>query len=92
MTTNFIIAKQLAAKKVITNTGEQVGALSDLVIDEVSGKIISVIVEVNTDSKIMQKYLQKVEADGKMLEIPYSAVRAVKDFIIIDERELLAAA
>jgi len=92
MATNFIIAKQLAAKKVITNTGEQVGALSDLVIDEVTGKIISVIVEVNTDSKVMQKYLQKVEADGKMLELPYSAVRAVKDFIIVDERELLTAA
>ncbi|MBR9706943.1 MAG: hypothetical protein GOV15_00740 [Candidatus Diapherotrites archaeon] len=87
MGSTYTIARNLAAKKVITNSGQKIGSLSDLVIDEVSGSIEKLLIEVNMDSKI----IQKLGPDGKIIEVPWKAVRNISDFIIIDERELLAA-
>ena len=46
----FIIAKQLAGKKIITNEGEDIGKLIDLYINELSGRIESLLVEPNLDN------------------------------------------
>ena len=88
MAITYTIAKKLAAKKIITNSGEQIGALSDIIIDEKSGNIESLLVEANMDSKT----IQKLGPESKIIEIPYSAVRAIRDFIIVDEREILSKA
>ena len=81
---NYTIARQLATKRVITNRGDEVGKLSDLVVDEVSGDIESLVVEVDRNSKLATKLGRK----DKVMEIPYSAVTAVSDVFIVDEREL----
>ena len=80
----YTIARQLATKRVITNRGDEVGKLSDLVVDEVSGDIESLVVEVDRNSKLAAKLGKK----DKVMEIPYSAVTAVSDVFIVDEREL----
>ena len=80
----YTIARQLATKRVITNRGDEVGKLSDLVVDEVSGDIESLVVEVDRNSKLASKLGKK----EKVMEIPYSAVTAVSDVFIVDEREL----
>lgn len=82
----YTIARNLAAKKVVTTAGEHIGVLSDLVVDEVSGQIESILVEANMDSKTMQR----LGPEDRLIEVPYSAVKAVQDFVIVDERELLA--
>lgn len=80
----YTIARQLATKRVITNRGDEVGKLSDLVVDEVSGDIESLVVEVDRNSKLAAKLGKR----DKVMEIPYSAVTAVSDVFIVDEREL----
>jgi sporulation protein YlmC with PRC-barrel domain len=80
----YTIARQLATKRVITNRGDEVGKLTDLTVDEVSGDIESLVVEVDRDSKLASKLGRK----EKVMEIPYSAVTAVSDVFIVDEREL----
>ena len=80
----YTIARQLATKRVITNRGDEVGKLTDLMIDEVSGEIESLMVEVDRDSKVVKK----VSSKDRVLQIPFSAVTAVSDVYIVDEREL----
>jgi sporulation protein YlmC with PRC-barrel domain len=81
----YTIARQLASKRVITNRGDEVGKLSDLVVSEVGGDIELLVVEVDKNSKV----LSKAGKIGKIIEIPYSAVTAVSDVFIVDERELV---
>ena len=83
----YTIARQLATKRVITNRGDEVGKLVDLLIEETSGDIEALLVEVDRDSKIAKK----VDAKDRIIQVPYSAVTAVSDVFIVDEREIGAA-
>ncbi len=82
----YTIARQLATKRVITNRGDEVGKLSDLLINERTGEIERLLIELDRNSKIVKK----INAKDKIIEVPYSAVTAVSDVFIVDERELLA--
>ncbi len=81
----YTIARQLASKRVITNRGDEIGKLSDMVVSEVGGDIETLIIEVDRNSKV----LSKAGRTDKIIEVPYSAVTAVSDVFIIDERELV---
>lgn len=80
----YTIARQLATKRVITNRGDEIGKLTDLMIDQSTGNIETLLVEVDRDSKLAKV----VRTKDRMLEIPYSAVTAVSDVFIVDEREI----
>jgi len=82
----YTVARQLATKRVITNRGDEVGKLTDLMVNEVTGEIETLMVEVDRDSKVMRR----VGVKDRILNIPYSAVTAVSDVFIVDERELSA--
>jgi len=82
----YTIARQLATKRVITNRGEEVGKLTDLLIDEVTGDIEALLVEVDRDSKL----IKRLNIRDKVIQIPYSAVTAVSDVFIVDEKEIPA--
>ena len=84
----YTIARQLATKRVITNRGDEVGKLSDLNVEEVGGEIQSLLVEVDRESKIVKR----VDNKDRIIEIPYSAVTAVSDVFIVDEREVISPA
>jgi sporulation protein YlmC with PRC-barrel domain len=81
----YTIARQLASKRVITNRGDEVGKLIDLIVSEVGGDVEFLVVEVDRSSRLLSK-LGKLD---KLVEIPYSAVTAVSDVFIVDEREIL---
>lgn len=80
----FVIARQLAGKMLVANDGEGLGKLIDLIVNEVTGKILYLLAEPNPDSATARKMNKE---DG-MLRIPYSAVLAVSDFIILDKKAL----
>jgi len=78
----YTIAKQIANKKVITSKGEDLGKIVDLVIDEGSGEIEALLVEIMPDSK----FVKKKGLTDKIVEVPYASVTAVSDVIIVDEK------
>ncbi len=80
----YAIAKQLAGKRIITTDGEELGRVVDLNVDELTGKLESVIVEANPDSSMARK------AAGDTASIPYGAVIDVKDVMVVDRRALAA--
>jgi sporulation protein YlmC with PRC-barrel domain len=82
----YTIARQLATKRVITNRGDELGKLSDLIVAESNGEIEALLVELDRDSK----FARKVEGKDRIIQVPYSAVTAVSDVFIVDEREIEA--
>ena len=81
----FAIAKQLGGKRVITNKGEEIGRLSDILIDEKTGAIDAFLVEPNHESKIVKN----LATNGRLVIVPYKAVFAVSDVIVVDETLLV---
>ncbi len=80
----YIIAEQLVGKEIITNDGFLLGSFVDATFDETTGKIEKIIVDA-ADSDIVKK---KFEVKEGKIEIPYSGVLAVNDFIVVDSRSL----
>ena len=80
----YEIARRLSGKKVITNRGDVLGKLIDLIIDEKSGIIEYLFVEIAPDSKVARK----LGFERRNVEIPYKAVVAVSDYVIVDEASL----
>jgi len=82
----FAIAKQLGGKRIITNRGEEIGRLSDMTVDENSGRLEALIAEPNATSKLARNLSTSKE---KLITIPYKAVFAVGDVIVVDESLLV---
>lgn len=77
-----MLFKKLQGMKVITDRGSEVGRVEDLLVDENSGKVVSVCV------KPAQNIFKNVPKDKGQLLIPFSAVLAVREFMIVSERVL----
>ncbi|MFH1521004.1 MAG: PRC-barrel domain-containing protein [Candidatus Micrarchaeota archaeon] len=80
----YLIARQLSGKKLVTNEGDDFGRLVDIEVNEVSGKIETLVVEPNPDSGLASKMKKE---DG-LVHIPYESVLAVGDFIIVEKRNI----
>jgi sporulation protein YlmC with PRC-barrel domain len=80
----YAIARQLATKKLITNRGDNIGRLIDLMVNEQTGEIETILVEVDPSSA----FIQKLGVEGNMLEVPYKSILAVSDVFIVDENQV----
>ncbi len=80
----FIIGRQLVGKKVITSDGFDVGRFVDAEVSPVTGKINSFLIEPNYDSS----FANKLKVDSGQLKVPYAAIQAVNDYIVVDRKVL----
>ena len=80
----YLVARQLSGRKVITNEGEDFGRLIDLNVNEVTGKIESLVIEPNPDNEMAERLRKE---DGTV-QIPYESVLAVGDYVIVDKRNI----
>lgn len=80
----YLLARQLSGKKVVTNDGEDFGMLVDMNVDEVTGKIETLVVEPNPDSGLAER----MRKDDGMVHVMYESVLAVGDFIIVEKRNM----
>ena len=79
-------SKQLIGKTVVSKTGKRFGEVGDLVFETKSGELIHIIL-VNPTTYIEKLELEKTK-DGSIL-VPFSAVIAVGDFIVLAEEDIL---
>lgn len=76
-----IMGKSLLGRNVVSDRGTVIGKLVDLSIETVAGKIMMLIVK--PDKTIEAKYF-RINERGEIL-IPFTAVKAVKDVLIITD-------
>jgi len=70
---------------VLTDRGLQVGRLQDMLVDEESGRIISIVVRPVTKEALGN--LPK-DSSGNAL-LPFNSVMAIRDYIVVNERILV---
>ena len=78
--------KQLLGKTVVSKTGKRFGDVGDIIFETKSGELIHVVLDNPTS------YTQKLELEkdksGNIL-IPFSAVIAVGDFLVVAEEDII---
>jgi sporulation protein YlmC with PRC-barrel domain len=80
----YIIANQLVGKRIVTSDGYDLGRFVDAEISDVTGKINTILVEPSLDGGLANK----VKVDSGTVRVPYAAVKAVNDFIVVDRKEI----
>ena len=68
----------------VTNDGEELGRLVDIIVNEKNGRLESLVIEPNPDNLVARK-LKKEEGN---IYIPYSAILAASDYVVVDRKTL----
>lgn len=79
-------SKQLIGKTVVSKTGKRFGEVGDIIFETKSGELIHMVLS-NPTSYTQKLELEK-DKEGNIL-IPFSAVIAVGDFMVIAEEDII---
>ncbi|MBU1975765.1 MAG: PRC-barrel domain-containing protein [Nanoarchaeota archaeon] len=79
-------SKQLVGKTVVSKTGKKFGEVGDIIFETSSGELIHIVLT-NTTSYTDKLELEKTK-EGQLL-IPFSAVIAIGDFMVIAEEDIV---
>jgi sporulation protein YlmC with PRC-barrel domain len=80
-----IFAKNLSKKNVMSSDGSVIGVLYNIVMDVQTGKLVNLVVKPD-----MSVDKSRYQMEGNYILIGFSAVRAVRDFIVVDKKEAMA--
>ncbi|MDP6293893.1 MAG: PRC-barrel domain-containing protein [Candidatus Woesearchaeota archaeon] len=79
-------SKALIGKTVVSKSGKKFGEVGDIVFETKSGELIHIVMKGPTS------YIEKLELEkdksGKLL-IPFSAVIAMGDFLVVSEEDVV---
>ncbi|MBW3013568.1 PRC-barrel domain-containing protein [Candidatus Woesearchaeota archaeon] len=80
------ISKEIVGKTVVSKTGKRFGEVSDIIFETRSGELIHMVLK-NPTSYADKLELEK-DKTGSIL-IPFSAVIAMGDFMVIAEEDII---
>ncbi|MCK5044068.1 PRC-barrel domain-containing protein [Candidatus Pacearchaeota archaeon] len=78
--------KAIVGKMIVTKEGKRLGFVRDITFETKSGELISLIVK---DSTPYIKNLNLEITNSNEILIPYSAIIAIGDFVIVSEEDLI---
>jgi sporulation protein YlmC with PRC-barrel domain len=79
-------SKQLLGKTIVSKTGKRFGEVGDLIFETKSGELIHMVV--NNPSTYTEKLELEKDKQNRLL-IPFSAVIAMGDFMVIAEEDII---
>ncbi|MDA1197356.1 MAG: PRC-barrel domain-containing protein [Nanoarchaeota archaeon] len=79
-------SKDLIGKTVVSKTGKRFGEVGDLIFESRSGELIHIIIK--SPTTYTQKLELEKDKEGNIL-IPFSAVIAMGDFLVIAEEDII---
>jgi sporulation protein YlmC with PRC-barrel domain len=79
-------SKQLIGKTVVSKTGKRFGEVGDIIFETRSGELIHMVLR-NPTTYTMKLELEK-DKEGNIL-IPFSAVIAIGDYMVIAEEDII---
>tara|TARA_Y100000310_G_C20237961_1_gene603245 strand:+ start:129 stop:392 length:264 start_codon:yes stop_codon:yes gene_type:complete len=83
---NKTFSKDLIGKTVVSKTGKRFGEVGDLIFESRSGELIHIIIK--SPTSYTQKLELEKDKEGNIL-IPFSAVIAMGDFLVIAEEDII---
>ena len=79
-------SKQLIGKTIVSKTGKRFGEVGDLIFETRSGELIHMVV--NNPTAYTEKLELEKDKQNRIL-IPFSAVIAMGDFMVIAEEDII---
>lgn len=79
-------SKQLMGKTVVSKTGKKFGDVGDIIFETRSGELIHIIL--NNPTSYTEKLELERDKENHIL-IPFSAVIAIGDFIVVAEEDII---
>jgi sporulation protein YlmC with PRC-barrel domain len=79
-----IFAGNLAGKQIVTVEGTILGDVENMVFDIQTGALVDLVVK--PDAQLDR---QKYREDGKFILVPFGSVKAVKDYIVVEESKAI---
>ena len=79
-------SKQLIGKIVVSKTGKRFGEVGDIIFETRSGELINIVL--GNPTTYTEKLELEKNKEGEIL-IPFSAVIAVGDFVVIAEEDII---
>ncbi len=79
-----IYAGNLAGKEIVTVEGTILGNVENMVFDIQTGALVDLMVK--PDAQLAR---QKYREEGKFVLIPFDSVKAVKDYIVVDDSKAI---
>lgn len=76
----------ILGKMIVTKEGKRLGFVKDIIFETTSGELINIVVK---DSTPYTKNLNLERTSSNELLIPYSAIIAIGDFVIVSEEDLI---
>jgi len=76
----------LLGKMIVTKEGKRLGFVKDITFETKSGELINIVVK---DSTLYTKNLNLEKTSSNDFLIPYSAIIAIGDFVIVSEEDLI---
>ena len=82
-----ILTKELQSKTVISEEGKMFGRVVDITADMNTGELINLVIE---PTKFLTSHFENMISDekGRVL-LPFSAVGAIGDFVLINEKDII---
>ena len=76
----------ILGKMIVTKEGKRLGFVKDIIFETKSGELINLVVK---EATVYTKNLNLEKMESNELLIPYSAIIAVGDFVIVSEEDLI---
>jgi sporulation protein YlmC with PRC-barrel domain len=86
MQTEKIPFNVIVGKMIVTKEGKRLGFVKDITFETRSGELINIVVK---DSTSYIRNLNLERSESNELLIPYSAIIAIGDFVIVSEEDLI---
>ena len=86
MQTEKIPFNVIIGKMIVTKEGKRLGFVKDITFETKSGELINLILK---DSTSYTRNLNLERSESNELLIPYSAIIAIGDFVIVSEEDLI---
>jgi len=85
----FVVARQLGGKRSITTTGKEIGRLDDIIVDEATGAMESLVIEPDAETADDIRFPKDSQGD---FVVPFKSVRAISDVIVVEEAPMAVPA
>ncbi len=79
-------SRELFGKLVVTKEGKRLGFVKDIIFETRAGELIQIVLK---DPTAYAKNLNLEKSAQKETLIPYSAVVAIGDFVVVSEEDLI---
>ena len=86
MQENKQIFSSLLSKMIVTKEGKRLGFVKDITFETRSGELINIIIK---DATPYTKNLNLERTNSNEMLIPFNAIIAIGDFVIVSEEDLI---